>query len=99
MTHAFLTRPHDGDNDSFEEENENMAALALQTSASDDDEEEEESVEVEAGKDAPIIPPVVVDTIHEEEEDELRTLDRLEKELKEDDLNNLGALMDEEEAM
>lgn len=105
MTHLDFSRPAtQWDGDTFEEENENMAALALQITGSDDDEEEDDDAVV-AGEEVTTtadVPPVPVPDEEEDEEgevDELKALDRLEKELKADEFGGISDLIEEEETI
>lgn len=106
MMHLDFTRPaKDWDGDTFEEENENMAALALQSVAGDDDEDEEDEEEKAAAAAIPHEEGVAVEPVAEKEEEdeeeegvnELKDLERLEKAVKEDDLEGIGSLLGEEE--
>jgi len=105
MTHLDFSRPaKDWDGDTFEEENENMAALALQSVAGDDEEEEDEEEKAAAAA-IPLEEGVGVEPVAEKEEEdeeeegvnELKDLERLEKAVKEDDLEGIGSLLGEEE--
>ena len=107
MTYLDFSRPASNwDGDTFEEENENMAALAMQSSGGDEDEEEEDEDEDEAvvaDEETPTEDAKVKKEKSEEEGtaevDELAALDRLEKELKEDEFGGLGDLNEEEETI
>lgn len=108
MTYLDFSRPaKDWDGDTFEEENENMAALAMQSVAGDDEDEEEDEEDEEEKAAAAAIPNeegVAVEPVAEEEEEEeeegvneLKDLERLERAVKEDDLEGIGSLLGEED--